>query len=1856
MCRIPKAFSLWLALVLATGAFAQVVTINQDFKGTTASGWTFGNNGGVFTPILTANGPDTPGTGWLRLTSAGGGQATYARYDTAFNAANATVVAQFSFASYGGSGADGITFFLADASKPVSVGAYGGSLGYAQKIQTQGGEADMNGMNGGYIGLGIDEFGNYSNPTEGRVGGIGSTPDAIAVRGPGQGLTGYNYLGGTGTLGTPLDFPGTGTPRPTGDNSRTIQIVITATNQLTVYLKAGDSGQFVPLYSIDLSGYARPDQLILGFTGSTGGSTNIHEIQNVTLTSVAANKWTHGGTDDHWGTGADWYGSSVPATGADILLDNTYVNTAQTIDVGQNRIVRSVQIDAPFAYTLNNGTLEFNNQGILGPSGILVSQTHGSATQTINSNLVADNAIEIKNASAGALNLTGTLATNGNTVTIEGSGNTTMAGAVSGTGSLVKNDSGNVTLSGANAYSGGTTLNTGTLTANNNSALGTGGLTINSGTLASTNSSTVGNTIALQGNAGLSGITTSGTLTQTGGSYTLNMANATQSGTVNLSESNTGRTLTVDVDGGTSTISGLIQNRDTGSGVGTGAGGVTKTGSGTLALSGANTYTGATTINTGTLQLGANNVLANTSTLNIAGGTFNLNGNSDRVADLSFSNGATIDFGSGSTANTFVFGNVGSYSGVLTINDWTSGSDTLASTNNSLGGVLNSLYFSGYGSGSTQPGTTTTYDGATGYIIIPNTSFLTWDGGGGNSNWSTGANWVGDVAPVTGVSTQKLDFTGTTRLGPRMDNSYYVNALKFDAAASAFTINENGNTLTLQGTLPSIIQQSASNQIISSGIIAISANSVVDVSGAGSLTISSTLSGTGSLTKLGGGTLALSGANTNSGGDTVTAGILSVSGSNTVLGTGATTVQSGGTLQITDARTLTNALTLNGSGAGGIGALDAKPGAGNTATLSHSIALGSDTTIAADSGILALTGGITGTNTNLTLHDAGNITLSSAITTGTGGVTLGGAGTTTFSGAANTYSGLTTVNSGTLNLSKAADTISIAGNLTINGGTVNETANGQIASGSTLTVNGGTFALTGGADNTLSNVNSANGSTINLGAGSILTINTAGNSDINGTVTGAGALNTQGTGNVTLANSNNYSGGSTLASVVTALNSSSLGTGAVAINNGGNLQVQGGITLTNTFTLNSLGTTANDGAVQNVSGNNTLSGGVTLGGNSRLQSDSGLLTLSNTVALGANTLNVGGTGNTTASGIISGTGGTLTKDGAGTLTLSRANSYTGATNINAGTVQLGASNVIANTSPLTIAGGTLNLNGNSDRVGNLSFSNGAIIDFGSGSTSNTLLFGNVSSSSGVLTINNWASATDALASTNNALGTAILNEIYFSGYGSATQPGTTTTYDGATGYIITPGTFLTWNGLGGGNNWSTGANWVGGTAPSTAGGSTQKLDFTGNVRTTPVMQTNYSVNALKFDSGASAFTINESGNTLTLNGNLPSIIQQSASNEAITGGTVALSVNSIVDVSGTGSLTIGSVVSGAGTLTKLSGGTLVLSGTNTYTGATTVNAGILSIGVDNNLGTAPGVATAGDLTLNGGTLNTSATFTLNSNRGIALGTGGGTVDVNNGTTLTYGGIIAGTGALTKADTGTLILSGANTYTGGTNINAGTLRLGASERLYNNSAVSVAAGATLDLNTYTETIGALSGSGVITLGSGTLIVGSGGASSTFSGSFASSATGTLQKTGDGTLTFGAGMNLSTGNLVLSGGRLNLGGFNSTFGSLSVTANSILDFGTSGASILNILNSGSVSVADGVTLTIANWNDTVDYFYSIYSPGANLGHIQFAGYSTSDTKWLSFDHQITPVPEPSIYGAVLLGLSTLFAAWRLRRRRA
>ena len=196
---------------------------------------------------------------------------------------------------------------------------------------------------------------------------------------------------------------------------------------------------------------------------------------------------------------------------------------------------------------------------------------------------------------------------------------------------------------------------------------------------------------------------------------------------------------------------------------------------------------------------------------------------------------------------------------------------------------------------------------------------------------------------------------------------------------------------------------------------------------------------------------------------------------------------------------------------------------------------------------------------------------------------------------------------------------------------------------------------------------------------------------------------------------------------------------------------------------------------------------------------------------------------------------------------------------------------------------------------------------------------------------------------------------------------------------------------------------------------------------------------------------NTAGTLFDLNGYAQTV--SSLSGGGTTGGNVALGAGTLT-VGNAASTTYAGVISGdSGSLVKQGTGTLTVTGTNTYGGPTVITAGNLAIGSDANLGAAPASPTAGNIVINGGTLQTTASFTLNANRGIALGpasgAGTGTINVASGT-LTYGGIAAdtpgGVGNLTKAGAGQLTLNGPNTYTGTTSIAAGTLALGNAVRV------------------------------------------------------------------------------------------------------------------------------------------------------------------------------------------------------------------
>ena len=127
-------------------------------------------------------------------------------------------------------------------------------------------------------------------------------------------------------------------------------------------------------------------------------------------------------------------------------------------------------------------------------------------------------------------------------------------------------------------------------------------------------------------------------------------------------------------------------------------------------------------------------------------------------------------------------------------------------------------------------------------------------------------------------------------------------------------------------------------------------------------------------------------------------------------------------------------------------------------------------------------------------------------------------------------------------------------------------------------------------------------------------------------------------------------------------------------------------------------------------------------------------------------------------------------------------------------------------------------------------------------------------------------------------------------------------------------------------------------------------------------------------------------------------------------------------------------------LNKAGDGILALTSANTYTGRTTVTGGVLAVDADNRLGGDPGSSITNQLTLDGGTFAAIATFGMNPNRGVTLGSGGGTIWVDPARFLTNVGGIYGAGGLTKTGNGVLILKTNSQYAGDTVVAGGVLRL------------------------------------------------------------------------------------------------------------------------------------------------------------------------------------------------------------------------
>ncbi len=474
----------------------------------------------------------------------------------------------------------------------------------------------------------------------------------------------------------------------------------------------------------------------------------------------------------------------------------------------------------------------------------------------------------------------------------------------------------------------------------------------------------------------------------------------------------------------------------------------------------------------------------------------------------------------------------------------------------------------------------------------------------------------------------------------------------------------------------------------------------------------------------------------------------------------------------------------------------------------------------------------------------------------------------------------------------------------------------------------------------------------------------------------------------------------------------------------------------------------------------------------------------------------------------------LSKSGAGTQILTGTNTYTGTTTIHAGTLQFGKQVSLYNN---TLASWTAE---------NLMVNSGATAAFNVGGT-------------GEFT----SADLDALLAVGTATG----------GFKDGARVGLDTTNE--SGGSFTYGSIIA--------NSNSGANAIGLTK---LGAGT--LSLTGINTYSGATLVSAGVLSIAADSALGTAPVTATTGHLTLNGGTLATTATFAldSNRGISLG----ASGGTVDVAANTTLTYGGIAADVGTLTKAGAGTLILSGVNTYSGSTTVNAGVLSIAADSGLGTAPGAATPAQLTLNDGTLATTTDMTLASTRGLSLGASGGTLDVAASTTLSYDGSIAGAGSLTKAGTGTLALSGANSYTSTTNVNAGTLAISNNTALGTTAGgVTVASGASLQI------------SGGITVGAEALNLTGDGAVANLGALVSSGGANTWA--GDITVGAATRINASSGSLLISG-------------NISMTATGNFNLGGSGDGDIEI--SGVISGPGALfksalstgTLTLSNANNT------------------------------------------------------------------
>ena len=280
-------------------AHAQSYAKTESFRNKMAPGFLLGGGADRQTPdrgraTLTATTTDAAGEGYLQLTNTANlFQVGYVLDNTSFSTKNGFSIA-FDYGSYGSTVApngDGLCAFFVDGAasgKSFVVGGTGGSLGYAPQASYPAAP----GMTNAYLGIGFDEFGNFSDPTGGHVGGPGRVPNAVALRGAGseQGVAlspikAYPFLTGTAPLGFSVAGAGATRAQPVSTDERYrrayLDVKPTADGYaLTLRIQHGSSTSTV-LADYPLA--AVPPTLRFGIAASTGGNNSIYEVRNLSI-------------------------------------------------------------------------------------------------------------------------------------------------------------------------------------------------------------------------------------------------------------------------------------------------------------------------------------------------------------------------------------------------------------------------------------------------------------------------------------------------------------------------------------------------------------------------------------------------------------------------------------------------------------------------------------------------------------------------------------------------------------------------------------------------------------------------------------------------------------------------------------------------------------------------------------------------------------------------------------------------------------------------------------------------------------------------------------------------------------------------------------------------------------------------------------------------------------------------------------------------------------------------------------------------------------------------------------------------------------------------------------------------------------------------------------------------------------------------------------------------------------------------------------------------------------------------------------------------------------------------------------